>query len=162
MQVVGHHLQVEAIKKAGSERELFARSAFNRYYYAVFLSVRSMCADFNPDWAKQPHKNYPDLLKGKIAKALKQANRRANRNSDYELVPKLDSGIRATDALASLIGRAYAIRIVADYQTSEYVDFASATRFSLRRIDITEAHAWMDQVRIFTTSIREAWRQANV
>jgi len=162
MQKVGHHLQVEAIKKVGVERDLFARSAYNRYYYAVFLSVRSMLSAFDPAWAGLPHKSYPEILRGKIAKKFNASKNRANKNGDYELIPKLDSGSRAAAALANLMEKANAARVVADYKPTEEVDFASAERFSLRSIEITEAHEWDESVRALTNSINEAWKQIDV
>ena len=162
MHKVGHHLQVEAIKKAGTERDKFARSAYNRYYYAVFLDVRKMLAEFDPKWAEIAHKSFPGLLKGSITKIYKTEKSRANRNGDYELIPKLDNGIRSAAALASLMEKANATRVVADYEPSEHVNFTSAKRFSLRSIEITEAHGWAESVRIWTNGIREAWRQVNV
>ena len=162
MHKVGHHLQVEAIKKTGTERDLFTRSAYNRYYYAVYLAVRRMLTEFDPGWAKTAHKSCPEILKGAITKSYKTAKTRANKNGDFELIPKLEIGIRAAAALASLMVKANAARVVADYEPSEAVNFASAKRFSLRNIEITEAHEWDDSVRIWTNSIREAWRQINV
>lgn len=162
MQEVGHHLQVEAIKKTGDERDLFARSAYNRYYYAVYLAVRRMLTDLDPRWAQIAHKSCPELLKGEITKNYKKAKTRANKNGDSALIPKLDQGIRAAAALASLMEKANAARVVADYEPSEAVNFTTAKRFSLRSIEITEAHEWDSSVRMFTHSIKEAWNQVNV
>lgn len=35
---VGHHLQKEAISAAPDEKDAYARSAFNRYYYTMFAT----------------------------------------------------------------------------------------------------------------------------
>ncbi|MBT5035918.1 MAG: hypothetical protein HOM51_15495 [Rhodospirillaceae bacterium] len=162
MQKVGHHLQIEAIKKTGAERDIFARSAYNRYYYGAFLDVRKMLAEFDPNWAQMPHKSIPEFLKGSITKIYKRKKSRANRNGDFELIPKLDNGIRSAAALASLMEKANATRVIADYEPSEAVVFSSTQRFSLRNIEITEAHGWGAAVQIWTISIKEAWRQTNV
>lgn len=149
------------MKKTGTERDLFARSAYNRYYYAVFLSVRSMVTELDNKWALTRHKSYPDLLKVSISKNLKIARWRAGKNNDSELYRILDSGIRAASALAILMEQANGARVVADYNPSEAVNFVGG-RFSLKSIEITEAHGWYDSVRILTNSIKNAWRQANV
>ncbi len=162
MQKVGHHLQVEAKKKAGTERDLFARSAYNRYYYAVFLAVRSMLVKLNANWDRPTHKGCPTLLKTTITKKFRTAKSRARKNSDSVLISKLESGIHAAAELANVMERAYAARIVADYEPSEAVNFTSAERFSLKSIEITEAHEWNGSVQTWTTSIWEAWRQIDV
>ena len=162
MQRVGHHLQLEAIKKTGTERDVYARSAYNRYYYAVFLTVRSLLGKLDPKWSRGPHKSYPEVLKGSITKNFKTAKWRANKNGDYALIPKLDGGIRASAALANLVEKANAVRVIADYEPSEFVNFETAERFSLKSVEITEAHNWESSVKILTDSIFEAWRQINV
>jgi len=162
MHEVGHYLQLEAVKKTGIERDQFARSAYNRYYYAAFLDVRSMLAQLDPRWGKAPHKSYPELLNGSISRTFKKERRKATKHDDLELLQKLDAGNRATVALASLMALAYATRVVADYEPLEHVDFTSAQRFSLRNVEITEAHDWEDKVRLWTRAIKEAWRQFNV
>lgn len=162
MQKVGHHLQMEAIKKAGIERDIFARSAYNRYYYAVFLDVRKMLGEFDPKWARTPHKSIPELLKGSITRNFKDGKLRAKKNGDFGLIPKLKYGILSAAALANLMEKANATRVVADYEPTEPVIFSSAKRFALRNIEITDAHEWEASVRVWANSIREAWRQANV
>ena len=43
MKIVGEKLERWALEqKAVDEKDLFGRSAFNRYYYAVFLLTREM------------------------------------------------------------------------------------------------------------------------
>lgn len=159
MQVVGHHLQLEAIKQAPAQRDLFARSAYNRYYYAVFLNVRGMVEKLNPSWTNQPHKGYPELLKGSVVRKFKQARARAVRLSDHEAVSTFAAGISATLSLATLMETAYAIRIVADYHPLELVDFHSSSRFSLKSIGITEAHTWEPTARTLIANIIQAWAQ---
>ena len=162
MQVVGLYLQKEAVKDLGNEKDLFARSAYNRYYYSAFLTTRSLFANLNPDWATLPHKSYPEVLNGKIVKRLSEAKSRARKNDDHELVSILDAAIRAAKALASLMEKANGVRVVADYHPAEQVEFKDTQRFSLKQIDITEAHGWLDQVVYWNSAIANAWKQINV
>jgi hypothetical protein len=161
MQIVGLYLQKEAIKNHGTDRDQFARSAYNRYYYTVFLSARAMLEKLDSKWSRTPHKSYPALLNGSIAKSFRDAKSRARRNGDHELVSKLDGGIRAAQALAKVMNKAYGIRVVADYEPAEFVDFSSADRFSLKSVEITEAHGWEGAVELWTRTILQAWRQIN-
>lgn len=140
---------------------MFARSAFNRYYYGAFLLVRDMLSQMDPGWARNAHKSYPELLKGAISKDLKTAMKRANRVGDYDLAKKINVGLWGASALAKLMEKAYAARVTADYESAIPVKFSNSSRFSLNSIDITDAHGWDEQVRAFTHSILDAWKQSN-
>lgn len=161
MHKVGHHLQIEALKHKGDVRDLFARSAYNRYYYDVFLSVREMLSCFDENWSGIPHKSYPKLLTGQITRKFKKEKTRAHRVQDYHLVILLDTGIRAVSALASIIEKANAARITADYEPSERVNFLDSNRYSLKLINISEAHQWQESVRLWISQIQQAWDQIN-
>lgn len=159
MQAVGYLLQIEAQKAHGGVRDLYARSAFNRYYYGVFLDIRRMFAGLDPGWATLAHKAYPEVLDGKLTKKFKEARRKATKAGDFELVDIIEAAIRASAALAKLMERAYGIRVVADYLPEELVQFSGAGRFSLKSIDITEAHNWEVDVALWVKSIQSAWKQ---
>ena len=67
---VGHHLQKEAISAAPDEKEAYARSAFNRYYYSAFLNARSLLVELL-DQSKafeMKHASYPEFLRRNIQK----------------------------------------------------------------------------------------------
>ena len=58
MKIVGEQLESWALdRKVETERDLFGRSAFNRYYYAVFLLTREMLGEFKASWKKTMHAN---------------------------------------------------------------------------------------------------------
>lgn len=82
MQEVAHYLQMKAHATTGPERDLFARSAYNRYYYACFLEMRSAVTEMRPEWARSPHKSYPELLSGSVTKTLKTERKKAQRIED--------------------------------------------------------------------------------
>lgn len=162
MHKVAHHLQTVAIDRDESDRDIFARSAYNRYYYAVFLAVRDMLSEMDSKWSHLAHKNYPEVLTGEsIMKQFQKEKKRAEKNSDYALNEKLDKAIRAVKALSSLMSKAYVVRVVADYEPSEAVNFISGERFSLKSVDITEAHSWNNKAEIWIKDIQQAWRQIN-
>ena len=161
MQIVGHFLQKEAIKEQSGDRDLFARSAYNRYYYTVFLATRRMLTEINGKWAGSPHKSYPEILNGTIMKSFKNSRLRAVKNGDGQLIELLQSGIRSAQSLASLIEKANGVRVVADYEPAEPVKFSSAGRFSLKSVEITDAHNWNAQVEVWIIAITQAWKQIN-
>ena len=70
MHGVGHHLQVTAWKKTPQDpdRDAYARSAFNRYYYGVFLTVRDMFRKMGLHWEEMRHASYPEALSGQLQK----------------------------------------------------------------------------------------------
>lgn len=161
MHEVGHHLQVTAISSPSGKKDLFARSAYNRYYYSVFLLVREMLSSFDSKWSKIPHKDAPEILKGDIFKKFKREQSKALNTGDAALRNQLDTGRRALSELASILIKANATRVVADYQPSEKVDFTKATRFSLKNIEITEAHNWTGRVETLIEIINKSWLQIN-
>ena len=161
MQQVAHHLQVQAHGLFGPERDAFARSAYNRYYYGCFLSLRATFAVMNPQWAKNPHKSYPELLNGTISRKLKQERTLASKRDDADLVRIIDTALRAIPELSKIMTEANAARVVADYEPSIPVDFAGGARFSLNQIDIGRAHEWHRKIEILTVHLQSAWRQIN-
>ena len=161
MQEVAHHLQIHAHGLVGPQKDAFARSAYNRYYYGCFLSLRSTFAEMNPQWAKNPHKSYPELLNGTISRKLKAERVRANRNGDTDLGKIIDGALRAIPEISKIMTEANAARIIADYEPSIAVDFTDGPRFSLNQVDIGRAHEWHRKIELLTVSLRSAWSQIN-
>jgi hypothetical protein len=61
MRIVGDHFAGTAAGKGDeNEFDLFSRSAFNRYYYSAFLSVRSVLKTLDPAWATPSHQSMPE------------------------------------------------------------------------------------------------------
>ena len=161
MQSVAHHLQMHAHNNVGPERDAFARSAYNRYYYACFLSLRSAFSEINPDWARTPHKSYPEILGGSIQRRLKDERRRAQKADDLRLVSLIEGALRAIPELCKIIKEANAARVTADYEPSIQVVFNQADRFSLNGVEVSRAHEWHNRVTTLIASLLDAWRQFN-
>lgn len=159
MHHVAHHLQVHALSVTGNERDSYARSAFNRYYYAVFLSIRNMFRLIDPSWSRTPHSTYPQILKGSILSSLKKAEKTAHRTGDSNLLNDIQRAKRAVYELARIITDANSVRKVADYEPEEPVSFIAGGRFSLRSISITDAHTWEPQSATLTSDVISVWRQ---
>lgn len=158
---VGHHLQLEANKPLTPERDAFARSAFNRYYYSAFLNIRELLSALDASWSSLPHKSYPDLLKGQVKRRLNEARRRAGRIGDTPLINRIDNAKRAIDELSKVMSTAYGIRVVADYEPGEAVNFETTSRFALRSVDISDAHEWENSTRVLCQNVRKTWDEIN-
>ncbi len=145
----------------GADRDAFARSAYNRYYYSCYWAIRAAFAEMSPSWAKAPHKAFPEILKD-IAKKLKIERRRAQRLDDHDLTKQIDAARRAIEVLVPIIEKANVTRIVADYQPEIGVRFDGSARFSLNGVEITDAHEWNGRVEILMNKVLSAWRQVYV
>lgn len=159
MQKVGHYLQMEAKKVSADDRDQFARSAYNRYYYSAFLTVRMLIQKLKPEITRLPHKSYPDLLKNTIFHELNRALKIARKNNDNSLVGKIEKAKNAARNLADQLEKANVVRVTADYYPESSVSFENAERFTLRGITITEAHGWSQQAISYCEVIENAWSQ---
>lgn len=161
MQEVAHHLQKTAHSMVGVERDAFARSAYNRYYYACYLEIRVAFREMSAEWGRSAHSNFPAILRSSIPKCLKSGKREANRVGDAELERRISQALRGCAELASIIEKANGARIIADYSPEIGVGFNGSSRFSLNGVEITEAHEWYDRVKLLVSQILSAWRQIN-
>lgn len=159
MERVALLLQITAIKRRASaaELDLFGRSAYNRYYYAMFLLVREMLTRMNPVWSDNAHAAIPELLVGTVIAKLKQASKRARRIGDNESVDLCSQGVAAAISLADLMKVGYASRVVADYNPEIPIVLSSGDRFTLNTVSINDAHDWPDRARRFTRIILRVW-----
>ena len=144
MQKVAHHLQIQAHNPESSDRDAFARSAYNRYYYACFHLVRELLGKMERKWESANHSAFPEVLKGEVTKRLKRERNAARRRNDSQLVKLLDKALKSVQEMAKTYEEALAVRITADYETDVQVDFTSSDRFSLKEIDVTRAHSWYE------------------
>lgn len=161
MQEVGHHLQVHANTMPNSLKDVFARSAYNRYYYGCFLLLRSELEQMNSKWRSINHKDYPEILQNSINNELTKEQKRARRRNDYDMVNTISRAKHALSEMAELMRQAYAVRVVADYDPNTRVQFKDVDRFSLSHIDITTAHNWQNKMNTWLKSLRAAWSQIN-
>ncbi|NVK97501.1 hypothetical protein KQ247_13925 [Ruegeria pomeroyi] len=164
MQSVAHHLQVEAVKLVPAstvDADSYARSAFNRYYYATFLCVRSALVSIDRKYESSlNHKGVPDLLRGVIQKRIKAIQKKADKLGDQLLVKDCRQANSRNLKFANTLEKAYAIRVVADYTPETAVDFRSS-RFSLSGVAVTEAHDWLGEATLWASLLLDVIRQEN-
>ena len=163
MHNVGHHLQIQAHNKdkAMYDREAFARSAYNRYYYACYLHLQSELGEMNPGWKCRYHRNYPEFIKGKIKEHFSKEKRRIG-SHDRKLSRDTRSAIQSLYEAAEILERANKTRVVADYRPETRVEFKGTDRFSLNSLNITDAHGWYINIQTLMKDVRRAWGQINV
>lgn len=163
MEFVGQYLQGEAFARTeAGEKDVFARSSFNRYYYAAFLETRKMMTSLRPEWGKLAHKNIPEVLRASVQPEFKKANMRAQRTGDKDAIHACSMAILAAKNLADLLEQSYTIRVVADYKSETPIVFDASANFTLNAISITTARQWPSKAKGFSQSISSGWRQANV
>ncbi len=162
MEEVGNYLQREAIQRTDPhQRDLFGRSAFNRFYYATFIPLSNALAKMKPEWGGLPHKNVPTVLRESVIKGLKEGSKRANRVGDYDTVSVCSRAIDYCHQLADLMESGYAIRVTADYNSAVPVDFTLGTDFRLASVPVSAAKQWPGRAVAYVEAISNAWRQIN-
>jgi hypothetical protein len=160
MEVVAHHLQLEAVRRAvQQEGDQFGRSSYNRYYYATFLRVRTMMSALDAKWSQLPHADYPVTLRGAVKKKLQEGRKKALKVGDHEIVAACARAISAASEIANLMEAASATRVVADYNPQIPITFLGNGRFSLNNINITEAHDWPVRADTWSSVIEKTWVQ---
>lgn len=146
--IVAKHLSDTARIKAGEEADAFGRTAFNRYYYAAFLSTRELLLQIDSSWAHAPHRNIPDLLERDLVKRLRTALK-ALQAKGLVTEGKAKRLINQTHAaggdMASILRIAYKVRITADYIPEEKVHFEPGT-FRLATHTESEAREWLRRI----------------
>ena len=160
METVAQLLQAQALIRAiHLERDQFARSSFNRYYYAAFLRVRDGLAMMSPGWDEMAHAAMPELLRGGITTTLKKGLVQAKRNQDRDLVSICSFALEAASELADLLDQGRMTRVTADYRPDQSVDFSTVPDFSLNAVTVKMARSWRQRADLHMKTIEKAWRQ---
>lgn len=162
MEVVAQHLKGHATAlSAGVDRDLFGRSAFNRFYYATFLTVKADLMTAIPDLPRD-HAGIPNFLRTTVKNQLAKGAGKARRADDSALVSICSRAKSAAFELADLLEEGYTTRVVADYNPDIPVSFDGRSNFALNNISVEHAQTWPHRARAFTRSIVNAWRQISV
>jgi hypothetical protein len=122
MKIVGDHLADVARKSKASDKigfDLFGRSAYNRYYYAVFLHVRMVLRTMDSKWAAPRHKDVPTIFRGKVVKRVEEQIEKLEKSNliEPDQAKRMFSlAATAADELSMLLDSAREVRKVADYE----------------------------------------------
>lgn len=143
--LVADHLSHTAKAKLADEADAFGRTAFNRYYYAAYLSTRDLLIQIDRSWARSAHGNIPEILETDLIKRLRavlkplQAKGLVAEGKAKSLISQAGA---AGGEMASILRMAYKVRVAADYMPDEKVVFESAT-FRLASHTESEAKQWL-------------------
>ena len=156
MRIVGDHLAGEAANRGdATEFDLFSRSAFNRYYYSAFLSVRRVLKLLDPVWATPSHQSMPEVLRGEVLNRLKRQVRNAQKTGQISQT-KGDQLFHAAGTaaveLSNLLKSARETRRLADYEPEiRVVRDGSATK--LGEWSLEAARNWERRVEAQSNTI---------
>ncbi|WP_146036882.1 hypothetical protein [Burkholderia pseudomallei] len=162
MERVANSLAQQAINAQDEgDVNLYGRSAFNRYYYAAYLSVREMLQCGQPAHASAAHSDLPGLLEGAVLKRIKAA---VQRQVKLRLLTHGEGeGINhaATDALttlADILRDGYRMRVIADYKPTILATIENR-RVKLEDKNSDAARHWNKRARHAIGSVVSIWRK---
>lgn len=165
MKIVGE--QLEAWAKSQMEfgsKDLFGRSAFNRYYYSAYLTTREMLGDLNGKWRRTNHSDTPNLLlKGVREPVIRQLEKdhKSGRITKTEMGQQRRTLQVSTTELSNLLIQAYALRGIADYEPEVHVR-VEGTVISLDSYKLNSARGWPDRANGLCKSIRKSWKDSGL
>lgn len=145
---VAEHLCKAARSSNDDEADAFGRSAFNRYYYAAYLSTRDLLAMIDGAWSRTPHRNIPGILEDDLRKRFQRNLKRLKDKgliSDGKAKSLVSQVGAAGSEIASILRTAYMVRVTADYIPEEKVIFEPTT-FQLATHTEAEAKNWLQRV----------------
>lgn len=144
------------------QADLFGRSAFNRYYYAIFFLTREMLTDFDARWRSTPHADVPNVLNGKVRESIQKFKRKATQLGDAEAVSICSHGMQSIADLSTILKQGYSVRVTADYDPTIGISFGEdAAQFSLGNTSVMTAQRWVERAGFLTGSVRRAWKLAH-
>ena len=165
MKIVGEQLESWALeRRAHDEKDFFGRSAFNRYYYAVFLLTREMLGEFKTSWKGTMHASIPNLLRTSVKKEVVQTLEKAVRSgfmTKGESSQIIQQHNRSLAELADLIEMAYQVRIIADYEPEIAIQ-QERNVLSLDSHKLTSAKTWPDRASAYCKAIRKVWKEVGL
>lgn len=165
MQIVGEQLETWALdRKEPLERDLFGRSAFNRYYYSVFLMTRQMVGEFRASWKGTAHKELPNLLLTSVKKKLDSSLKISVSKGILKEGEKsriLTKHNRSINELAGLLREAYSTRLIADYEP-EILIIDKGKELVLDNCKLASARNWPRKAGLHCNAIRSAWQEAGI
>lgn len=161
MEYVGSELERLALgERDVNQSDLLGRSAFNRYYYAAFLTTRETLGYMQDNWKGTQHANIPELLETSLRKPAKHALAQQRRSGliDQGEESRLLTELNVTASeLAQLLKLAYDARILADYEP-EIKTTRDGNVICLKSHKLTTASQWPVQASRHCARLKRIWR----
>ena len=161
MKIVGDKLaEIADSEQDSTGRDLFGRSAFNRYYYSIYLITIGMLENFESEDKNINHSSIPDMLKGRVRNRSVDEIDKAVRNKmiNYAVSRKLKRElIRGLNELANLMNEAYGIRVIADYRPKQPLE-SGVSGLKLGSCTLSSAKGWEGRANLYCGRIISVWR----
>ncbi|WP_186101774.1 hypothetical protein [Burkholderia gladioli] len=165
MERVAEALTEQAVSSPDEmDANMFGRSAFNRYYYSVYLSARQMVIAGHPEIKQFKHKDLPDLLVGKIQENIQlEAGKLKKRHmlSDGQASKLAQSSRQALSELANILREGYHIRVIADYDPN-VIAVVRNGHVILEDKTSDAARQWGRRAERCIGQVRRVWRQLGI
>ncbi|RQN41009.1 SPFH domain-containing protein [Paraburkholderia tropica] len=165
MEQVADSLARQAIASLDADgANLFGRSAFNRYYYGVYLAVRAMLQVGHPEIQRFQHKDLPDELTGKVRNRIMEASRQQIKRKlldEGHAAQLIDSATTALRELAEILREGYRIRVVADYDPSAKAIVQNG-HVLLQDKTTDAARQWGRRAERAIGQVKRVWRQLGI
>ncbi|MFA8391367.1 hypothetical protein ACEPUD_14790 [Burkholderia ubonensis] len=162
MERVANSLAQQAIDAHDKgDANLYGRSAFNRYYYAVYLSVREMLRSGQPEYAAATHNDLPGLLEGAVLKRIKleiQRQIKLKLLAHGEGEGMVHAATDALTTLADILRDGYRMRVIADYKPA-IIATVENKRVMLEDKNSDAARNWNKRARHAIGSVVSIWRK---
>lgn len=145
---VADHLALRAKGLKDEEADAFGRSAFNRYYYASYLTVRELLGAMDAAWETVSHATISSLLEGAVLLKLKKEAKKQeksgliSKNTEKGLIHKAST---ASSEIASMLKIAYGVRVISDYKPDVKIIF-TASEFRVDEHSDIEAKNWKPRI----------------
>jgi hypothetical protein len=150
-------MHAEKIRGKDPNATTFARSAFNRYYYAVYLLSRQLLVDTLGTRSIQ-HKALPEFLSGKFHRTMKSKIEKGYRSGLLTSTARGRMRTILTDnitLLSELLRQAYGIRVLADYDPDAKVEGAD---FVLGSSTLPAASMWERRADMHCKHLYRVWK----
>lgn len=162
MQRVGEHLKSHALTLRGKapDDDLFARSAFNRFYYAAFLVCREMVKNTIGKSGLR-HEAFPEYLTGSFRRAIslriKQAySKGAITDAEREKMTYLLNV--NTAGLSNMLREGFGVRVIADYKPEVQVVLMESS-FELSSCTSGRANYWVREAEMYCKNLKKLWHK---
>lgn len=165
MRVVGNELADIAVTSGDAARKnLFGRSAVNRYYYSAFLGVRALVVRVDPRWSKPNHSDLPTLLLGEFLKVLDSHLASLEKLGEISKADRAKARSRVRGVLgelANLLSKAREARRIADYEPETLMEVREGA-LRLKETTLESARAWERRIEMLVGVVHKEYVQFDV
>ncbi|MEB2416658.1 hypothetical protein [Citrobacter sp. R-1.5.2] len=167
---VAEHLtkQAKASHRKGAQTivlaDAFARSAFNRYYYACFLCIRTFVSSIEAKWSNVAHLDVPNLLRNNVKQKIDAELKKGEKigiltPGGYQ--SKKSMVLTSLEIMASTMSLAYIVRGIVDYEPEIKIMFNEGA-FSINATSVAEAKGWLITIKTEEAKIKRILQEVGI